>query len=577
MVDLLRELSEQQKAVCLYDDNILLTACPGSGKTRTIVHRLAYYSLKYSTSRKLNIAITYTNRASDEMEKRLADMGIDANNVWTGTIHQFCMKYIIRPYSMYSDRLRFGYRVIDEYEQKEYGRQIAEELNIEVKYDKYFENNQIVQAYKMRLMENREIDFDDILEVSSDLLKNNAFISENISQIIRSISVDEYQDTNKYQYEILSLIYKSHPNIKMVFVGDSNQAIYGSLGGVAKSKIELEEIFDTSFKEMYLTGCYRSPQKVIDFYSNFAVKSFNVQSLLTTHQESNIIYDNNISKDDLNSEIAKIISEQINKGIKPSEICVLAPQWFLLYPMVNNLRKQLPNVSFDAPDISPFKYDPLNPFYLIAWLLYSKAGSSNIRKKRATELLSLLKNDYGENISETLDGTKILYFINKEKRLFSGVDGIDCLKVVSERLLKSLKVNLEDNSQLLRSYKSFLEKTELRIKNNNLMTSIEDLDNCFQEKNGVVVTTIHSVKGEEYSTVIAFGLLQGYIPNWKNIFSQSVDEVAETNRLLYVLFSRSKGNIYCFSETGRKTKKGGDYSSTELLSNLFNDNSSFVI
>ena len=135
--NILEGLNEKQKEICLSTDNYVLTACPGSGKTRTLVHRLAFLNEKYLESRKLNIAITFTNKAADEMENRLSDMGIESDSIWTGTIHQFCMQYIIRPYAMYSSRLKFGYHIIDEYKKNEYGKRIADELQIKIQYQKY--------------------------------------------------------------------------------------------------------------------------------------------------------------------------------------------------------------------------------------------------------------------------------------------------------------------------------------------------------------------------------------------------------------------------------------------------------
>ena len=557
-MNLLENLNHQQRVACEKEDNFLLVACPGSGKTRTIVHRLAYYGTKYADSRKLNIAITYTNRASDEMENRLQDMGIDFSNIWTGTIHQFCMNFIIRPYSIYSERLRYGYRVIDEYEQKEYGRLIADNLGIDIEYEKYFENEQIVVEYKKRLVQNHEIDFNDILEISCDLLKDKEYIAENIAKLIRSINVDEYQDTNECQYEILSSIYKANEKINLVFVGDVNQAIYTNLGGIAKTRKELQDAFGTSFEEIYLSGCYRSTQEIIDFYSKFAVKQLSISSCRSEHQyETEIAYDKSISRYDLPETIASIIKQQLELGIEPSKICVLAPQWFLLYPMANNLRELLPDVSFDAPDLTPFKYDPLNPFYLMSWLLFSTVGRfGRLRKKRSTELLNILINDYGEHIRSGVDSLGVMECINREKRLFSGTDGIDCLEKVIKSFFKWLNIDLDKNPRLLQCYNSYFEKVQKRIQSFNLMTSMEDLQDCFQEKDGVVVTTIHSVKGEEYETVIAYGLLYGYIPNWQSVYDKFINDDAEAKRLLYVLFSRAKSNIYYFSETGRTTKKG---------------------
>lgn len=555
MIDPLKNLSEEQRIVCLKKNNILLTACPGSGKTRTIVHRLAYISNMYSDSRKLNIAITYTNRAADEMEKRLHDMGVDDSNVWVGTIHQFCMNYIIRPYSMYADRLRYGYRVIDEFEKREYGKQIASDFGITIRPDMYFENAIIVEEYKRRLIQNHEIDFDDILVISNELLRDNSFIADNVANIIRSIHVDEYQDTNDYQYQIVALIFKAKKEINLLFVGDSNQAIYANLGGVAKTKAELDALYETSFEELYLTGCYRSTQDVIDFYSEFAVRKLSILSL--SHNNSDIVYDNKISRYELSKSIARIISEQLSLGIEPSEICVLAPQWYLLYPMAAELRVLLPHVTFDAPDITPFKHDPLNPFYIIAWLLFSNSGNrGRLRKKKATELLGILKDDYGETIPNKIDNLSVLNIINMAKRLYTGDDGLECLKTVITNLFSRLRIRIQNNNRLLQCYKCFFDKVNDRVTSFNLMTSMDDLCKCFREKDGVVITTIHAVKGEEYNTVIAYGLLYGYVPNWKSVYNSEVDENSEANRLLYVLFSRARRNIYYFSETGRTTKSG---------------------
>ena len=123
--DILKELSPEQQAACTAPNNVLLTACPGSGKTRTLTHRLAYQVLQKSDSRKIKIAITYTNRAAEEIINRLEDMNIDLSSIWAGTIHQFCMRYIIRPYAMYSKRLCKGYQIIDDYCKKKYGHEIA--------------------------------------------------------------------------------------------------------------------------------------------------------------------------------------------------------------------------------------------------------------------------------------------------------------------------------------------------------------------------------------------------------------------------------------------------------------------
>ena len=144
----LDKLNPQQKQVCIDERNILLKACPGSGKTRTLTYKLAYLVQKYISSKKLNIAITYTNRAADEIRERLEKLETPEDKVWVGTIHQFCLEFVIRPYTMYHERLRKGYHIIDEYVTKQYIEEIIDELGIDIGYNKPFEYPEILEKYQ---------------------------------------------------------------------------------------------------------------------------------------------------------------------------------------------------------------------------------------------------------------------------------------------------------------------------------------------------------------------------------------------------------------------------------------------
>lgn len=566
--NILDELNQQQCSVCKSDKNILLTACPGSGKTRTIIHRLAYIQDKFQDSQMYNIAITYTNRAADEIFTRIENMGIDTSSIWTGTIHQFCMNFIIRPYAMYSSRLNKGYHIIDEYTQKKYCYEIADALGIRLKYnEKPFIHENLKIEYEKRLLKNREIDFDMILELSLDLLKNNVFIAENISRVTRSIHVDEYQDTNELQYLILAEIVKANKNINIVFVGDVNQAIFGNLGGVAKSKKELEYLFQVPFENMYLSGCYRSTQNIVNYYINFETEKTSIESVSKYRDEVGVIsYNNSIDKNELVYEISRIIQEQLKIGVPAEEICVVAPQWGRIFDISNKLRKLLPNVNFDAPDISPFKYDPMNPFYIIAHLLFTKSGKHvTLRKKISNEFIDILKNEYKIFVPEDYDYYNLLSVINRVDTTCN--NGIDIYKVAVNNVFSSINVKLQDYNELYQVYELFLDKTKERIKNYKLSTDFEDICSFFVEKHGVVINTIHGVKGEEYTTVIGFCLLNGIIPHWDYIYKEELKPLRhnETNKLLYVLMSRAKKNLYLFSETGRKTSNGNFLSQTDEL------------
>lgn len=115
---------------------------------------------------------------------------------------------------------------------------------------------------------------------------------------------------------------------------------------------------------------------------------------------------------------------------------------------------------------------------------------------------------------------------------------------------------------------SFFDEISSRVKKYSLATDFESISKYFRGKNGVVISTLHGVKGEEYTTIIAVGLLNGYLPHWDYIIDQTKKQSRrnETCKLLYVLCSRAKKNLYLISEYGRTTKNGSQYSSTDELS-----------
>lgn len=528
--------------------NFILTACPGSGKTRTITYRLAYLAQKYEASNLLNIAITYTNRAADEIETRLLDLGIDTSNVLTGTIHSFCLQFIIRPYSNYHSNLSKGYRIIDEYTRDEYIKCIAEEQEIRGYIDDLRKIPLIRKKYYELLAKNKEIDFDLILSYSYELISTHKFIAENISRIIRSVHVDEFQDTNEAQYQVLSCLIRENPYINILFVGDTNQAIYTGLGGVAKTAKEIRDLYLVSFTEECLDGCYRSTQRIVDFYTHFEVSSTGVFSVAEYKDELGTIkYDSNIEKDDLVAKISEILKSELACGVPENEICIVAPTWFKIFPFTNQLKKIMPETEFDAPDISPIKRDPLNIFYLISKLLFTQNnGRINSRKKTATDIVNVLRADFGALIPDYIDNYLVLRAINSTQA--NKENGITTLKMAIKNLWQILKIDIKSYPSLKSTYLDFFDKIDSRIKQFKLSFDCISMEKCFKERKGVVINTIHGVKGEEYTTMIGFSLLHGIIPNWK-ITRESICH-DETCKLLYVMCSRAKKNLYLFSEKG---------------------------
>lgn len=112
-----RDLNPEQAAAVIEPSSIFLIACPGSGKTRTLTYKIAY-ELSRRTDKRIVVAITYTHRAADEIQERIEDLGVDTSGLWIGTIHAFCLEWILKPYGIYSPALAQGYRVIDPHDRE---------------------------------------------------------------------------------------------------------------------------------------------------------------------------------------------------------------------------------------------------------------------------------------------------------------------------------------------------------------------------------------------------------------------------------------------------------------------------
>lgn len=310
----------------------------------------------------------------------------------------------------------------------------------------------------------------------------------------------------------------------------------------------MQKEFGIKFQERELDGCYRSTQRIVDYYSNFQLKSMMIQAVSDIKDETGcLVYDNTINKSELFEKIACIVKDELSKGIPDNEICIIAPQWWLLFPLSKKMKELLPDVKFDAPDITPIKYDPMNVFYLISKLLFTESGRRiKLRKRVANEIIEILTEEYKICLSEKIDSYRVLKIINSI--LKTNENAIVYLQEVITRFLMELGIDLSIEASLYKAYEDFMARVKDRVKNNHLSTDIDVFKQCFKEKEGVVINTFHGVKGEEYTTVIAFGILNGYIPHLDIIKNKSPDyREAETKKLLYVVCSRAKNNLYLFS------------------------------
>ncbi|MCF5705376.1 AAA family ATPase [Pseudomonas syringae] len=577
------ELSLEQSNAVVYDGNTYVSACPGSGKTRALTARIAKGVLELSSRSEKVLAVTFTNRAAEELRSRIeSNHTYDHHRLWAGTIHSFALDWIIKPYAAYLDLTKNGYSIVDEYEskrvlaklKKECGVGVYDDVNTRLDrfgnaYNKSKSAEAVLEKYHQFLRVNKKIDFDQVLYLAFLIVSGRKEVSQTLCSLFPLICIDEAQDVSDLQYAILSEIYsggKIKP--KLFIVGDTNQAIYTNIGAVSRDVDELNIEFEGANLRLFeFKDNYRSTQRVVDYFSYFReVKG--VVSKASYSNERGVIkfFNKSIDKAQLPDVIAKIIQATIDSGVSEREICVIAPQWVHIRTIARGLIKLLPDIKFDAPALTPFYGQQDNFWLLIAKLVLTEPSGRLVstRSRWASEALEKLDREFGFAVDR--NSRELLYIVNS----FFSLENVgttylsECFVYMMSRLGLDLAGRLKDE------YDVFFEKARKNIEANEgqYENNICVFKSFFKESVGVVINTCHGVKGEEYNTVIAYGLLRGFIPHWNDIIDRP-DYVGlnSESKMLYVIASRAKKNLYLFSESGRMTNSKRPYQTSGVIQN----------
>ncbi|GAL81914.1 ATP-dependent DNA helicase UvrD/PcrA [Algibacter lectus] len=566
------DLNQEQEDAILNSESILLIACPGSGKTRTLTYKIAYELSRLESSKEFVIAITYTNNAADEIKHRIELLGVNTEQLWIGTIHSFCLEWILKPYHLYSDRLKNGFRIINSYESEEILTELCKpyksqritywDCGLLAKTDdiyltcldssKHKNLKSIISEYFQILEKNNQIDFEQILFFSFKLLESNPIISKILCKLFPFILIDEYQDTKEIQYNIIASILKANKGeSKTLIVGDPNQSIYDSLGGYPMSKEELEKLIGFNLQQNSLSKNYRSSKKIIEYFEYFKTFENEISSEGTNKDyPSKITFNPTILVENIIDEISKLILFNINEEkILPNEICIVAPQWVHLAGITRQLMIKMPDYSFDGPGMAPFSRDIENFWYKLSRIVLTEPSPyMYIRRLRwSSELINDL-DLAGVDVTE-LTSKRLLKICNSIK--VDETDGLTHLELFFNEASRLLSINRINYPTLTEHYDSFFNSSRKRIEKlvkegNEFIGNIESFRKVFKQREGITVSTVHGVKGEEYDTMIGFAILDGYIPYFSD---GNGDE--NSRKMLYVLASRARKNLHILSEKGR--------------------------
>lgn len=588
------ELSDQQSEAVCEENSVFLVACPGSGKTRTLTYKIAYELSRMQSKRQFIVALTYTHRAADEIHERIEGLGVDTSQLWIGTIHSFCLEWILRPYGIYEPALERGFRIMDSYEQEILLGELCRTQNGITYWDcdyhftdegyvlackdqsKHARLHAIFSLYFRHLEDNRQIDFEQILFYASRLISNQPQIARALSNIFSWILIDEYQDTKRIQYSIVAAIVRvGAERTKLFIVGDPNQAIFASLGGFAMPVAELRELCRVRLEERALSENYRSADRLIRYFSNFTVQATDIRGASIDRSfRSSIGYNTNLDRTQLETELVRLIRLSIAQGFSADQICILAPWWILLAGVTRRLAGALPEYQFDGPGMVPFSRDHENFWYRLSRIALTEASPAQyVRRMRwAAEVIRDLAN---EGIDTQELSSKLLLRESNSIQL-DQPDGLLYLREYFTLLIERLRINWQSHSLLMEHYQAFFDSSaakidRLRREGAPYIGETEFFRKVFQPGSGITVNTIHGVKGGEFDVVIAFGLLQGMVPH----FSEEVEADGGTNsakKLLYVIGSRARKHLYLISE-GQRMRGGGrgPYLPTEALSSCVFD------
>lgn len=627
---------EQYEGATTIEGQVLILAGAGSGKTRVLTHRIAHMINDLDIYPSQILAITFTNKAAGEMKDRVrALVGDEAERMWISTFHSTCVRILRRE----ADKIGYqkDFSIYDTYDQKALIKQCMAELNINDKditeneilskigkakdnligparskreNEGNFREDKIANAYALyekKLKNNNAMDFDNLIFKTIELFKSNEDVLEFYQRKFKYIMVDEYQDTNRAQYEFTRLLADKYKNICVV--GDDDQCIYMWRGADLRNILDFEKDYPLA-KVIKLEQNYRSMGNIL-MAANEVIKnnSERKNKILRTEKASGDkikIYRAPSDRDEgefVASQIQKI-KEEKDKKYKDFAILYRTNAQSRVFEDVF-IRRGIPYRILGGLKF----YDRKEIKDMLAYLRVVANPADDISLKRiinvpkrnigdATVLkLQTFADEYDKSLFDAVmeaDNNSYLTArnitsINKFADILTELRAMGEVLPVSEFIeyvlevtgyLKELKnsKNPEDESRVDnleelvsaavefektsedKGLSAFLEKTAL----------ISDIDNYDENADTVVLMTVHSAKGLEFPVVFMVGMENGIFPGAASLKEPS--EMEESRRLCYVGITRAEEILYMTSAERRMVfGRTQFYEKSEFLREISDD------
>lgn len=596
----------QKEAVLTNDRYVRIIAGAGSGKTRVLVMRIAHLINDRNVFPNKILAITFTNKAANEMKERIRKTLNDENiSCWISTIHSLCVRILREDISslgyprnftvMDSDDqrtvLKEAYKIIGLDSQKySYGSMldyISNNKSAEISVDRAIELSngfkgdldkaKVYEYYIQRQKEMYALDFDDLLLFTVRLFKKYPDILRKWMKRFNYIHVDEFQDIDKVQYELIGLL-TGYEN-ELYVVGDPDQTIYTWRG----ADVNIIMNFEKDFKPCHtiiLNENYRSTSNILNG-ANSVIKN-NTQrvekDLFTNRINNEKITHNSLSSDEAEARwIAEEIRSKVKSGKKYKDFAILYRSNYLSRSIEKGLlEEKIPYVIFGGVrfyDRAEIK-DALSYMRLVCNsddLSFNRIINKPKRGIGAKTIETILNKAREENLTmyETIKRFKLF-----SKKTQSEIDNfVNLIEKMRE------KMNLLEIDKFLEfiidesGYRNMLEEEKEVERIENLKELISDVNSFKVEypesdvneylqmvslygdkeenKNGEYVSlmTVHASKGLEFDTVFVCGLSDGVFPSERSM-AEGRKGVEEERRIAYVAFTRAQNKLYLSDSSG---------------------------
>ena len=598
---------EQYQAVVCTEGPVLVSAGAGSGKTRLLTYRVAYLITECGVPADKILAITFTNKAAGEMKDRIRKIAPDGDLVTVCTFHSFCAR-MLRKYSSFLKGYKENFTIYSENDVAKLQKDIFKQMKIDDEstrsnfkhnlsilknenmtideyarifdYDK--DINDFVKFYRLyqgEMQKNKSMDFDDLLINFYTLIYENQDVLDSIQNKYTYFSVDEFQDTNKIQYDIIKLLASKTNNL--LIVGDEDQSIYGWRGANINNIFNFTHDFK-DVKIFKLEQNYRSTKKILD-RANLIIKNNKNRldkKLFTENGEgTDVFYYLAMNESDEADFVVQNIIRKHASGVPYNEIAILMRLNALSRTFEEKLLTyNIPHIMYNGfkfferaeiKNVLAYLTAIVNPnddisFSRIINFPKRGIGDTSIEKlneiamKNGTSLKDAVMN-YEQEIlpkalKDKLKGLKDLLFDLEKNIDQMGMYDFFTYMLEKSNILKSFDLDNEQDYERFLNVNSLVNSVKEFEENNPDATILDYLESVTlstamdsDDGNGVVIATVHGAKGLEFDTVFVVGCEEKIFP----ISRDDSEDLEEERRLMYVAITRAKNDLILTSSSSR--------------------------